>query len=131
MHKKYFYNFMLLLALSLFSCQTMNSANATTMVAILKTELASLNLENPEVDLERNYLHGDKRCIGIYGFTLLCPGLEDISYDLIKKYGVRPIEGTSDSIESGEHGRLIGLATKYAKTYNQALVRKITGAQSK
>jgi hypothetical protein len=95
-------------------------------VAIVKTELASLNLQNPESDLEKNFIHGDKRFIGIYGFVLYCPGTQGVSYDFIKQYGIRTIDGTSDALENEEHIALQRAAIKYAERYNQELLRKLS-----
>lgn len=80
---------------------------------------------SPEL-VERNFAHGDKRFIGIYGFALYCPGLKDVGYDFIKEYGIRTIHGTSDMIEGEEHGNLIGIARRYAEVYNQELLKKLT-----
>jgi len=97
----------------------------TSQIAILKTELQSLNLQNPMGDMEKNLSHGDMRFIGIYGFTLYCPGVDKANYNLVGRYGIRPIHGTSDAIERGEHGDLMNSATEYARSYN----RRILGTQ--
>lgn len=118
----------LLISLGLVGCSTVTSKKAgiqTSQTAILKTELQSLNLQNPKEDLERNFAHGDMRFIGIYGFALYCPGVDKAIYNLVGRYGIRPIHGTSDAIERGEYGDLINLAIEYARSYNQELLKKL------
>jgi hypothetical protein len=109
------------------SCQTVNkrATKFPTHVALLKTELASFNLLNPEEDMERNFSHSDKRFIGICGIACFCPGLSKEQTGLINEYGMRIVSGTSDAIESAEHMQLQREATEYAKRYNEALFKKL------
>jgi hypothetical protein len=44
---------------------------------------------------------------------------------LTKQYGTRCLEGTSDVIESEEHGMLIEIAITYAEQYNIELLKKL------
>ena len=39
-----------------------------------------------------------------------------------KKYGLKPIEGTSDSLINSEHARLQKLASEYALKYNKVIL---------
>ncbi|TRZ48774.1 hypothetical protein D4Q80_03255 [bacterium] len=120
-----------ILFLFLAGCKTVNatqnykSKNQTTQTAILKTELAALNLENPKVDMERNFAHGDKRFISICGIVCYCPGIEKNNYNFVKQFGSRIIQGTSDMTERGEYVELYNSAKKYAELYNQALLKKL------
>ena len=120
----------LFLAVAFVSCQNQASKPEVapadrSIVEILRSELARLDLQDPEDDLQENLAKGDYRFIGIYGYTLFCPGAEELAYGQIEKYGIRPIKGTSDTVASKEHGQLIESATQYAKRYNQALIRKL------
>lgn len=57
--------------------------------------------------------------LGVYGYTWLIPGVkESQKFEYREKYGMRLIEGTGDAVLGPEHGRLIGLTTKYAEKYN-------------
>lgn len=106
-----------LIAMTLIACH-----RSSTNVDILKIELSKLDLKNPENDLQKNIENGDTRFIGIYGYTLSCPG----AIELGGKYyphGIKPIAGTSDAIESDEHSRLIATSAEYATRYNQALTK--------
>jgi hypothetical protein len=118
------------LAAFLISCGEVAVSNAvpTTasgMVSLLRSELSKLDLKNPEKDLDRNLANGDRRLIGIYGYSLHCPGAEKMPHDRIEQYGIKPINGTSDCIMSAEHQRLIQSATDYATRYNQALIERL------
>ena len=84
----------------------------TEQTKMLEKELSTLNLKNPEIDMENNYANGDMRFIGVYGWMLFCPGVPESDQALEIKYGVRPIKGTGDFIESEKHEQLINAATK-------------------
>lgn len=57
--------------------------------------------------------------LGVHGYTWLIPGVkESQKFEYREKYGMQLIEGTDDVVLGPEHGRLIGLATKYAEKYN-------------
>ena len=71
--------------------------------------------------MESNLSKGDKEFVAIYGYTYEVPGVENKA--IIKEYGMRPIEGTSDVVEGQEHKHLIDLARTYAKAYNQKLLK--------
>ena len=110
------------------SGQTAISNTATAgsgMVSLLQSELSKLDLQNPENDLNRNLANGDRRLIGIYGYSLHCPGAEKLPHDQMEQYGIKPINGTSDCITGGEHRRLIQSVTDYAARYNQALIQRL------
>ena len=91
----------------------------------LKMELKSLNLENPEVDANKNFSNRDFQFICICGYACYTPGVGKDDLALTKKYGSRCIEGTSDVVEGDEHGKLIEAAKTYAEKYNNALQKKL------
>ncbi len=109
--------------LSLVIMTSVGLAEIISNLDILKKELAFLNLSNPEKDLDKNIADGDQRFIAIHGYTYMFPGVEKDA--VVKLYGFRPIEGTSDVIESEEHGQLMNLAKTYAAKYNKALLEKL------
>lgn len=98
---------------------------AVDPATILEKELSVLNLKNPEIDMENNYANGDMRFIGIYNWSVICPGVPEDDDALVRKYGVREIDGTSDVIEGEKHDQLVDAATAYAKSYNKALLKKL------
>jgi hypothetical protein len=95
------------------------------MVALLRSELSKLDLQNPQKDLERNLAIADHRLIGLYGYVLYTPGTGSLTHEEIQQYGIRPINGTSDRISGGDHYRLIQSATDYATRYNQELIQRL------
>jgi hypothetical protein len=99
----------------------------TTNAAILETTLRGLNLEHPEEDMKKNASHRDFRFLTVCGYTCYPPGISEVDYPLIKKYGVRYMEGTSDVIEGKEHGYLIRKAIEYSENYNRTLLKELKG----
>lgn len=89
---------------------------------ILKKELNILNINNPNIDLTKNIDINNFRFIGLYGYVQYSPGIDEKDHELIKKYGSFMFRGTSDSIESEEHGELIQKARQYAEIYNTSLL---------
>ena len=88
---------------------------------LLKHELEALDLKNPQKDLAKRMKHNDFRFIGLYGYTIYFPGVDQNDSYLTNKYGVLPIKGTSDCIMSQRHLKLIQQAQHYAKIYNTTL----------
>lgn len=90
---------------------------------------------SPQADLKAALENQDCRFRGVYGYSLDIPGTDESPLDqnnLIKVYGVNPIEGTSDFIRNKKHMHRIILAKEYARTYNRLLLQKISaGAQCK
>ncbi|HEY1269954.1 MAG TPA: hypothetical protein VGH16_22035 [Candidatus Binatia bacterium] len=97
----------------------------TTNTAILKTELAALNLDVPQKDLDRNLSYKDYRCIAVCGIICYHPGVSPDAIDYCRRFGSRTLLGTSDMIEPGEHGKLIATASKYASDYNLLLIPQL------
>ena len=105
--------------------QDTDIALKTSTVAVLKTTLRSLNLKNPESDLDINFKNNDYRYICLYGYACYTPGVESTKMREIDPMEMRCLDGTSDAIESSEHKILIGQAEKYAETYNKLLLEKL------
>jgi len=99
----------------------------TSLIAILKTELSYLDLDNPKNDLNKNIAHKDYRFMCVYGVSIVCPGM--VNPDYMQTYGTRMIEGTSDTLEGDEHNKLQGIAFVYAEKYNMYLTEKIKSIQ--
>ena len=85
-------------------------------------KLQWLKKANPVEDANNALKNGDSRLRAIYGFVLFIPGkkYEEFS-ELENKYGINPIEGTSDSLSGSEHKKLNDLAIEYAKKYNEVI----------
>lgn len=82
-----------------------------------------MNIERPELGVEKNIADKDPRFIGIYGYVYCTPGVEKNDLSLTDKYGIRCLDGISDAIEN-EHGKLIETAIKYTEEYNHILQKK-------
>ncbi len=91
----------------------------------LKATLRSLNLQNPDQDVNTNSAKLDLRFICICGYACYTPGVEKTDLALTKKYGTRCFDGTSDVVEGDEHGKLIETARIYAEKYNTALLMRL------
>jgi hypothetical protein len=98
---------------------------SNTMETTLRNALQVLNLDNPKEDLTTKIGRDDLRFIGLYGYAVFFPGVNQKDYPLIDKYGILMIEGTSDAIESEEHAELIDKAILYGEIYNTALLSHI------
>jgi hypothetical protein len=92
---------------------------STSQIAVLQTYLLPIDLDSPDKKLKDRIKHGDFRFIGIRGFTMYVPGLEN--QDLVCEHGVRIISGTSDAFESVQHLELVSEFTEYAAQYNALL----------
>ena len=121
------------IATLLFLCLCSSDGRADNMppdqspIAVLTATLATMNLSNPIADLEANTAKGDRRFIGINGYTCHAPGVgtKDDKFVTSSLYGIRCLEGTGDVIEGNQHKHLIDKAIEYARTYNGELLRRI------
>lgn len=99
------------------------------MTALLRAETKTLNLPNPETDLRTQIAAKSYRFLGVSGYVGCYPhGLTAAQIGLVKKYGIRCIDGTGDVIESEEHGTLMKEVVRYATAYNAALAEHLKAA---
>src|SRR5690348_3943897 len=89
----------------------------------LKLELASMNLAQPQEDVEKNVAKGDLRHICLWDLSSEVPGVDVSGLD---RSQVRCLEGTSDAIEGDRHAALIREARAYAAAYNAALAIRLS-----
>ena len=67
---------------------------------------------------------GTAKFLGVYGYTLSFPGLEEMAHSgrkLATKQGYSVIEGTTDNIQDAGCEKFQTEAWNYAKTYNHRL----------
>ncbi|MDQ3441368.1 MAG: hypothetical protein M3478_13570 [Planctomycetota bacterium] len=92
-------------------------------------ELVLIQDADPARALDAAWRRGEKRFLGVRGFSLSVPGAEAPTGELdelvFKKQGVRVIEGTTDFYMDEKHKRLIDGAVGYAERYNTLLLRKL------
>lgn len=98
---------------------------------VLNSELESFNIQDPTSDLNKNIELEDYRFIGLYGYGTYYPGVEGEDYKYVIEHGSLFINGTSDVIESKEHGDLIQTAKEYAENYNKALLNYLKNPKNK
>jgi hypothetical protein len=84
--------------------------------------LRELQIERAPADARVALREGDKRLIGVYGVTIEIPGTDYTSVQAEALYGVRPLEGTSDTPARGEEVELNDKAREYARSYNLTIV---------
>ena len=80
-------------------------------------------------DLQAAIKKGDYRFIGLMGYTLYVPGVQqDEFYQKHEaEFGVKVITGTSDFFEIPEQEELVRVGGAYAEKYNRFLLKKIAG----
>lgn len=115
---------LLLLAMLVVSVEACSGGSSHCLARIDATQLRSLRLDNAGSDALRAAETGDFRFIGVYGFTAEVPGMEEKG-GLVKKYGVRMIQGTSDAPCDEEHAQLDARAREYARAYNLELLGEL------
>lgn len=104
---------------------TKDSKSSNHQTEILKAVLRSLNLQNPEQDVNANSAKRDLRFICICGYACYTPGVDKDDLSMTEKYGKRCLDGTSDVVEGDEHGKLIETARTYAEKYNGILLTQL------
>lgn len=80
---------------------------------------------NPKRDCERAVAEGDFRLVGVMDVGLQLPGVGKDHLKLLKIYGVKIVEGTSDVVESPADDSFQRTAIGYAKQYNIHLLQRI------
>jgi hypothetical protein len=99
-------------------------APSSSFAGQASTLRAFLSVPVPE-RLEGALRERDYRVLGVAGFTVETPG---VTGELARVYGILIIPGTSDGIESPEHGELNERARAYALEYNRALLGSVPSA---
>jgi hypothetical protein len=93
-------------------------------VQLLST-LSKMNLVNPIADLDANLAIGDRRFIGINGYSCSEPGVAIGDQDVVDRFHSHCLEGTGDVIEGNLDWALTDAAMAYATKYNTELLRRI------
>jgi hypothetical protein len=72
-------------------------------------------------DVEQAVAQGDLRFVGVWGFAVDLPGLNDADKALVTSQGIKVISGTSDAASDAAQARLNTRAEEYATIYNSFL----------
>lgn len=83
------------------------------------------NTADYQEDFHQAIGRGDKRFIGVMGFTVQIPGVPDSDENIVKSYGVRIIEGTSESYDDSASRARQVFCEGYAKSYNELLLHHL------
>lgn len=89
--------------------------------------LHSLKVDQARADADAAMRLGDHRLLGVYGFTLMIPGLDPEQRPDASQ--LRPIECTSDAFSSAEDRRLNDTAREYARRYNEVVLQAIAATR--
>lgn len=97
----------------------------------ISQELRKFANANPVLDWQKAKKSKDMKFIGLFGFTLLVPGVEKGQFNAyVKANGVHAIKGTSDARTSEEQSILQDKARAYAEKYNRLLLKYLQELQS-
>ncbi|MBR1132841.1 hypothetical protein [Bradyrhizobium iriomotense] len=82
------------------------------------------HIGDPEMDLAEAIAAGDLSLRGIFGYTVDVPGIRGDAATLSKKFEIRVIEGTSDSVDLNPFA-YGNRARRYASSYNKLLFKRL------
>lgn len=85
----------------------------------------AVNTADYQEDFHQAIERGDTRFIGVKGFTLQVPGVLGFDENFGQKYGVKIIEGTSDSHDDSASLAWQEFCEDYARNYNELLLSHI------
>jgi hypothetical protein len=102
------------------------NASSHTYEFYAYADIYSLVGEDPAVLARQDVKRGQKHFLGVRGFALELPGVDQTSCNLTPK-SIRIIGGTSDQASL----ELIEAARKFAEKYNKAIVQELAGKSSK
>jgi hypothetical protein len=109
-----------ILIASAFVCAAV-SAGPSLENSMKVEEVARLNPAHADSDARSAVARGDKRLLAVYGYTIEIPGMHDDPEELKAKYGLRMLEGTSDSYQNSRDKQFNDKARRYASIYNRAV----------
>ena len=105
---------------SLTACTKMPNRSAVQNPSL--TELRKLRTENAISDARKSADSKDFRFLAVQGYALTVPGVREDLIRVQSTYGIKIIEGTSDTFNSPEERQLNANARAYAEKYNQTIV---------
>lgn len=86
--------------------------------------LSSLARQDPVAQAEAAMASGAPYFLGVHGFTIRFPGVEDAA--LVESTGYRVVEGTSDALEGPSCRLYQARATEYAARFNRRMLELIS-----
>jgi hypothetical protein len=107
-----------------YSCTSLGINKVTKKIAVLKTSLLPIILEQPELDAQKRIAHGDFRFIAIQEFETSIPEVKsENDFKIVCHFGTREISGITHSAQNIEHLKLIMKFKKYISRYNLFLIK--------
>jgi TPR repeat protein len=83
-----------------------------------------LKEDDATADAKKAIAAGDFRLVGVYGYSVEVPGAPtDDWFEVKSKYGIRMIEGTSDTESGPEEEAFNNNARSYARKYNEVILK--------
>lgn len=111
------------LAILLLSVLLLSACSHKTVACTSNSKLdnlKSLNVSQAATDADHAYASGDRKLLGVYGYALEVPGLSGNPDNY--RYGIRPLDGTSDTACDDQERSLNSNARAYAKKYNEEIL---------
>jgi hypothetical protein len=106
---------------SIFLC-TVALADTKPADGVRAEDVIRLQVEHAESDARSAIARGDRRLLAVYGYTTEVPGVNAGVTELRARYGLRMLEGTSDSYKGSKDKALNENARKYASLYNRVVI---------
>jgi uncharacterized protein YceK len=91
-------------------------ASVSTLQGACTSYLEKIVLANAEADAEKAFRSGQKRVLGIQGYTIIFPGVKNPQ--LPQRIGYKIMEGTSDAISDKSCDKYQSTAIDYVARYN-------------
>jgi hypothetical protein len=92
----------------------------------ISEEIARLKDADPKADLDAALVKGDYRFLALKGVGPMIPAVDDFDVEMVmKRYGLRYIENTSDKPRDDQEKELGIVAWGYAEKYNELLRKKV------
>ena len=103
---------------------TSSACSSITSMPAAPCEIEQTSLaQDPETRARDAVASGAPYILGIQGYSLTFPGVDDLS--VVRWIGYRILEGTSDVVRSGPCGDYQGRATTYAERFNRTVIRSL------
>ena len=100
------------------------------LLASCSVHASQLDGANYQADLQAALSKGNCRFYGVDGLVgNYAIGAEN-NDELVNKYGIIHISGTSDNLQTEEDVKLNSIGKNYAKNYNKALITAINNGQN-
>ncbi|MET0052528.1 MAG: glutamyl-tRNA amidotransferase [Candidatus Thiodiazotropha sp.] len=114
------------LLLTLTACQERTDIDLSTLTERERQAveaLAWLRQADAKQDAQVAIVHNDLRLLALSGRVPVLPGVAtDRSDDAKRRCGIRPLEGTTDTVLGDTHRILLQRASDYAAEYNRIMI---------